>query len=239
MATKLKWQALSQTKPNGGSAMSSQKKLIADLLFGVQIIGAFVFSGSQFFRLLENTTGQSLSMQIIMEIFLCIQLMLAIGAHQTKASRITRQTVGVYTMWLVFVGSNIVAIFINGHYRWGSNDISTTWVVLGGLVVMVLWAMYRKLDLKDPMIKGLAAILFKAVPQLMMAVKIAQEGGAGVPMVTIIVGNVTALTRLGQIYLVIREAGRDRNRLWLGISEATNELGWATVTVVWAIWRFS
>ena len=37
--------------------MSSKKKLIADLLFGVQIIGAFVLCGSQFFRLLETAQG--------------------------------------------------------------------------------------------------------------------------------------------------------------------------------------
>lgn len=38
--------------------MSLKKKLIADLLFGIQIIGAFVLGGSQFFRFLKTTQGQ-------------------------------------------------------------------------------------------------------------------------------------------------------------------------------------
>src|SRR3990167_5185416 len=91
--------------------MSSKKKLIADLLFWVQIIGAFVYCWNQFFRLLETTNGQLLSRFLVMEVYFYLHLMLAVGAHRAQPSRITRQTLWTYAMWLVLILSNIVAIF--------------------------------------------------------------------------------------------------------------------------------
>ena len=94
--------------------MSRKKKLTADFLFAVQIVGAFVFAGSQFFRLLETTKGQLLSMFLVMEAFLVLHIMLVVAAHHAEPSRITRQTLWVYVMWVALLGSNIIAVFING-----------------------------------------------------------------------------------------------------------------------------
>ncbi|MEK9158933.1 MAG: hypothetical protein AAB673_02940 [Patescibacteria group bacterium] len=213
--------------------MSWNKKLLADVLFGVQIIGALVLSGSQFFRLLETTQGQLLSMFLIMEGFLCLNLMLAIGSHRAQPSRITKQTVWTYIMWLVLIGSNILAIFLNGHYQWSPNDTRTSLLAIGGAVVVFTVTKIQGVGLKDPMSKSLLAMIFKAMPQFVMTFEIAQKGGAGVPAAALIAGHITVLTRIGQIWLAIREAGWDRNRVWLGASEAANEISWIAVTAAW------
>lgn len=213
--------------------MSWNKKLIADVLFGVQILGALVLSGSQFFRLLETTKGQLLSMFLIMEAFFCLSLMLAIGSHRAQPSRITKQTIWTYVMWIVLIGSNILAVFLNGDYKWSPNDTKTSLLALSGAVVVFAVTKIQGIGLKDPMSKSLLAMIFKALPQFVMAFEIAQKGGAGVPLAALIAGHVTVLTRIGQIWFAIREAGWDRNRVWLGASEAANEISWIAVTVAW------
>lgn len=213
--------------------MSSKKKLIADLLFGVQIIGAFVLCGSQFFRLLETTKGQLLSMFLVMEAYLCLHLMLAAGAHRAQPSRVTRQTLWTYVMWLALIGTNIVAIFLNGSYQWSQNDTRTATLALLGTVLVFAVMKLRGIRLQDPMLKSFLAMLFKALPQFIMAFEVAQKGGAGVPAAAVIAGNITILIRIGQIWFSIREAGWDRNRVWLCVSETVNEVSWATVSVIW------
>lgn len=216
--------------------MSSRKKLIADLFFGIQIISAFVLCGSQFFRLLEITQGQLLSMILLVEAFLFVNFLLAIKAHRVQSSRVTRQTLLVYLTLFVLMGFNVLAFFLNGEYQWSRNDTVTSILVLCGIVVVFIGAKIHKIELQDPMLKSLLAMIFKALPQFMMAFRIAQIGGAGVPAAVIISGHITILTRIGQIWFGIREAEWDRNRIWLCASETVNEISWITVSIIWIIW---
>ena len=215
--------------------MSSKKKLIADLLFGVQLIGAVALCGSQFFRLLETTKGQLLSMFLGYQAFLVLHLVLAIGAYRAEPSRITQQTIFVYIMWIVLAGSNAVAILLNGGYKWSQND--TRFVVLAaiGTIVVFAYASLSGIGIKNPMCKGFLAMIFKALPQFVMAFEVIEKGGAGVPTIAVVAGNITIITRIIQVGLAIREAGWERNRTWLFASETVNELSWAAVTVVWVI----
>lgn len=217
--------------------MSSKAKLkfTADLLFGVQIIGAFFLGGSQFLRLLEATAGQLLSRLCLQEAFLGFHLWLAAGAYRAFPSRITRQTVWAYAVWLVFIGSNIVAVFLNGGYRWSQNDTRTTTLVLLSSILTLTAIKLRGATLQDPVVKSFVAILFKALPQFIMAIEIAQSGAAGVPAIAVIAGHITILGRIGQIWLAIREAGWDRNRMWLCVSESVNEISWIAASIVWFI----
>ena len=41
--------------------------------------------------------------------------------------------------------------------------------------------------------------------------------------------------RLVQVWLSIREAGWDRNRLGIAIGEAANEASWIVATLVWVM----
>lgn len=215
--------------------MSSQKKLIADLLFGVQIIGAFVLAGSQFFRLIETTKGQLLSMFLGMEAFAFINILLAISAHREQPSRAVRQALWTYELWFVLMGSNIVAIFINGGYEWSRNDTRTFTLLLLGAVAVFAVMKIRDVGFRDPMPRSLFAMACKVLPQFIMALEIAQNGGAGVPAAAIVAGNINILVRIGQLGFAIREAGPNRNLVWLCANEIMNEVSWATVSVVWLL----
>lgn len=219
--------------------MSQRKETIVDLLFGVQVIGAVIFCGSQFVRLLTNVQGQSLSMMLIMEVYILLHLALAMAAHTAKPSRVTRQTVATFIMWIVGLGSNIGAIFYNGSYRWSGFDNTTCLLALAGSVLVFGSSKLYGIGFSDPMPKALLAMLFKALPQFVMAFKVASEGGAGVPAAVIIIGNATVLIRLAMIWIAIREEGQDRNRTWLFASETANEVSWAVVSMVWLVWMLT
>lgn len=219
--------------------MSAKKRLIADLLFGVQIVSALVIFGSLFFSLLHTTQGQSFSLLLLMVAYTVLHLWLALGANKAQPSRVTRQTVFVYGLGIALISSNIGAIIYNGGYRWSTNDTSTVTLALVGTAVVLAVGGLRGIGFKDPISKSFLAMLFKALPQFLMAAKIAQEGGAGVPMAAVIAGNVTILIRIAQVWFAIREAGWERNRTWLFVSEVVNELSWATVSVVWFCWYLS
>ncbi len=87
------------------------------------------------------------------------------------------------------------------------------------------------------MVKAFFAIAYKSVPQVLLAWKFLAEGASGTPGLSIIVGHATILVRLGQIYFMVREAGLDRNRVWLAVSETANELSWVIATIAWLIVR--
>ncbi len=211
----------------------SRKRLVADMLFTVQVIGACVLAGSQFVRMLSTIQGVNFAMFATMEVFLGINLYLAIMAHHVQPSRVTRQTVATYALWTVLIGSNIAAILWNGRYQWGTTDAVTLALAGLGVVITLLVARRYERGFTDPIVKGYLAIFFKATPQLLLALKILQEGNAGTPFTAICAGHVTILVRLGQLWFSIREAGWDRNRIGSAISELANEASWIVVTLAW------
>ncbi len=215
--------------------MSSHKKIIADLLFWVQIISAIVFCGAYALRSLTDIRGSSVAQFGLVAAYLLFHLWLGVEAHRASPSRLTRQAIATYIIWFVLVLTIIGTAATNPTYRWNEKDTTTlmTAVVLTVLVFIVSYA--RHLTVKDPMVKASFAIAYKSVPQVLLAWKFLAEGASGTPGLSIIVGHVTILIRLGQIYLMVREAGWDRNRIWLAISETTNELSWIIATTAWLI----
>lgn len=219
--------------------MSSKQKMTADLLFGVQMVSLFIIFGVQFFRLIETTEGQLITMFVAFEGFCLLSFMLAEKAHKINPSRVTLQVMWIYGVAALLLASNIVAIFINDAYKWSGNDTKTTSIVLVGTVLLLVIAKLKEIDFSNPMLKGMFAIICKALPQVTLAIEVAQSGGAGIPLTTIIVAHITTLIRIGQIYFSIREAGWDKNRKWLFVSEFSNWLTHCGVTVVWLIWLVS
>ena len=51
----------------------------------------------------------------------------------------------------------------------------------------------------------------------------------------LLTGHIGIMTRLGQLWFAIREAGWDRNRLGVVLSETANEVTWILVTVAWLV----
>lgn len=216
----------------------STKKNFGDVMFVVQLLLAVVLCGTQLVRAFETTQGVSLSMQIILEGFLFLHFKLALGAHEAAPSRITYQTLIVYTVYGVLTAGLIAVLLTREDYHWGPNDNQTMWVAGIGAMVIVsgVWVLGRPMT--DPIPKSFLAINFKAMPQVMMAWKIASEGGAGIHGAAVLVGNISILIRITQISLMIKEAGWEKNRTWLLVSEALNEMSWLAVTGAWLYWDF-
>ena len=215
--------------------MSSRKKLIADLLFGVQIVGASVFCGAYLYRSIYDVTGSSLVQFALAAIYLLFHLALGMSAHKMAPSRVTRQAVATYAIWLVLFGGVIFAAATNPAYRWSEGETAQlqTASLLTVMVLVVVVVQRRKFSY--PMIKAFFAIAYKSVPQLLLVWKFMAEGATGLPGLSVLVGHITIIIRLGQIYFMVREAGWDRNRVWLAISETANELSWIAATTAWLL----
>lgn len=213
--------------------MSSRKKMIADSLFGVQIICTFVFGGSQFFRMLTTSQGVSISWFACWQVFLVLNLVLAIRAHRNQPSRVTLQTILSYVAWITMVTLDLGVMFWKGTGTWNGRDTATLVLAAIGIVATLIVSRRKQLAIADPMVKGYLAVFFKAIPQLALAYNIFMVGGAGLAGMAVVTGHITILTRLGQLWFSIREAGWDRNRIGSAISELANEGSWIVATIVW------
>lgn len=215
--------------------MSFNKKIIADILFGIQIICTFAFGGSQFLRMFTTSQGVSVSWFLFWEVFLVLNLVLAVRAHGNQPSRVTFQTILSYVAWVIMVTLDLGIMFWKGIGIWNGRDTITLVIALIGIITTLVMAHHRKLTIVDPIVKGYLAVFFKAVPQLVLAWNIFMLGGAGIAGMAIVAGHITILTRLGQIGFSIKEAGWDRNRIGSAISEVANESSWIIVTIIWLL----
>lgn len=215
--------------------MSSRKKMVADLLFGVQIVCTLIFGGLQFLRMLTTSQGVSITWFGFWEVFLVLNLVLALRAHRNQPSRVTLQTIFSYSLWTVMVTLDLGVMIVKGTGTWNGRDTATVALAASGIAVTLLVAFLNQLGIADPIVKGYLAVCFKAVPQLIMAYNIFVMGGAGLAGTTVVTGHITVLTRLGQLMFSIREAGWDRNRQGSAISEIANEASWFICTMVWLV----
>lgn len=215
--------------------MSSHKKMIADSLFGVQIICTLVFGGSQFFRMLTTAQGVSISWFACWEVFLVLNLVLVIRAHRNQPSRVTLQTILSYVLWTVMVTLDLGVMIWKGTGTWNGRDTGTMIFAAIGIAATLLVSRHKHLTIADPIVKGYLALFFKAIPQLALAYNMLVLGSGGLAGATVIAGHITVMTRLGQLLFSIKEAGWDRNRIGSAISEVANEASWVVVTIVWLV----
>ncbi len=213
----------------------SGQQLTTDALFAVQLCFTFIFGGSQFYRMLTTRQGVNLSWFLCWLIFLLLNLVLTIRAHQNQPSRVTLQTILSYVAWTVVVAADLAVMLWKGTHIWDGTDNVTTGLVTLGAVFTLFIAYRLELGLVDPMVKGWLAVFFKAIPQLALAYKIYEMGGHGLAAAAVITGHVTILARLGQLWFSIKEAGWDRNRRGSALSELANEGSWLIATLVWLV----
>ena len=205
-----------------------------DFLFWFQLVLGFVFGGFQVHHMiLHSTRGLSTSMFLCTSVFLVINLHLAVAAHFFAPSKVTRQTIVIYGTGVLIYGSLLVVMFWKAESGWDQYDTSTGIVVAIGVLLTLLYSLGWRVKILDPVIKGMYSLVFKSVPQLMMAIKIATIGGSGLNVVSLVVFHVLTLSRIYQIVRGIREAGWDRNRKGLAIAEMGNECTWVVVTIAW------
>jgi hypothetical protein len=205
----------------------------ADTLFVLQLGFTLIFGGSQFYRMLTTSQGVNLSWYLSWLVFLLLNLLLTGRAHQSQPSRITLQTLVSYAAWTLVVMADLGVMLWKGTHLWDGKDTLTTLLVFAGVGLTLLVSSRLQLGIVDPMVKGYLAVFFKAIPQLTLAYKIFQVGGRGLAATAIITGHITILTRLGQLWFSIKEAGWDRNRKGSALSEIANEGSWLIATLAW------
>ncbi len=232
MLTIVSPQPTEPVKPGGAPRI---RQWTADALFAVQIGFTFIWGGSQFLRLLSTTQGVNISWFLSWLAFLLLNLVLACRAHANQPSRVTLQTILSYAAWTTMVLADLGVMLWQGTNLWDGKDTVTALLVGMGLTVILLVAYRLNLGLIDPMVKGYLAVVFKAIPQLALAYKIFMVGGRGLAPVAVVTGHITILTRLGQLWFSIKEAGWDRNRRGSALSELANEGSWLVATVAWLL----
>lgn len=215
--------------------MSLSKKTIADLLFGVQLVGAILFCGAQFLRSLEDVHGVSVIQFTAACAFVVFNLFLGIGADRVQPSRVTKQAIVSYVVWMVLLAAVIIAVGTNSEYRWSIQDTTILGLTAILAVATLVFGRLCHLPIRDPMILAFLAIACKSVPQLLLVWAILDQGGSGIPLLSIVVGHCTILLRLGQIYFMVKEVGWERNRMWLAVSESAAELTWLAATIAWLV----
>lgn len=209
------------------------KKLTADTLFAVQIGCTLVSGGSEFLRLLTTSQGVNLSWLASWLAFLSINLTLTIRAHLSQPSRVTLQTVLSYGLWTLMIAACLGAMLWQGTEWWDAKDTLTAILVGSGVILTWLWAWWRGQKISDPLVNAGFAVCFIGLPQLTLAYKIYTVGGEGMAGLMLLAGHIGILTRLGQLWFAIREAGWERDRQGAALGELANEATWVLVTLAW------
>ena len=213
--------------------MPITKKLTTDALFAVQIGSTIVSGGSEFLRLLTTSQGVNLSWLASWLAFLSINLTLTIRAHLKQPSRVTLQTVLSYGLWALMIAACLGAMLWRGTDLWDAKDTLTAILVGSGVILTGLWVWWRRLKISDPLVNAGFAVCFIGLPQLTLAYKIFTVGGEGMAGLMLLAGHIGILTRLGQLWFAIREAGWERDRQGAALGELANEGTWVLVTLAW------
>lgn len=213
-----------------------KKSFIAgDLLFIIQIFLAVFFGTAQFIHMLSSTTGLNTSTFMCTTIFLVINLNLSLSTNKIKSSRATIQTIWIYVVGLLLYGSLMVLMFLNSKDAWTKIDTITTSFVSSFILSSLYFAKIRNIDFADPLMKGIYGISLRVVPQISLAIKIFNEGGAGLSIVMIVVFHILTTMRIVQIFISAHSTQWDRNKKGLAIAEIGNELSWCIVTIAWLL----
>ncbi len=214
--------------------MSLKKdEMIGDFLFGVQIICTFAFGGSQFFQMLTSAKGISVSWFACWEVFLLLNLVLAVRAHRNKPSRTTLQNILSYVAWATVVALDLGVMIWKGTGIWSVFDTATIVLTTIGVVTTLAVAHQKRLPISDPVVKGYLALFFKFVPQVGLAINMLALGATDLKLLPIISGHITILGRLGQLSYAIRERPGDQSRIASRRSERANWISWIVVTIAW------
>lgn len=210
-----------------------RERLIADALFVIQVLCASAFGIAQYHTMQGTVAGVSTTWFLFWGVFLVVNLVLAVNAYRAFASRIALQTVIIYAVWALVCAVVLLVLLATEAARWNHVDDVTAVITVAGCLGAIVIGRRRGLALSDPLVRASFAVFCKAVPQLTLAWNIWEAGGAGISAVAFAVGHITISMRLWQVWLSIREAGWDRNRLGIAIGEAANEVSWIVATAVW------
>jgi hypothetical protein len=205
----------------------------ANLLFVFQLLCIILFGGGQIFQMFKTTEGVSVSWILCSEVFFLINFFLVLRGHRQKQNRGTYQALICYgTLLIAGVFEFLLVLWNPCDSSWNIVDLWTFCIVFLGSITVFVYARINDHPLSNPVIKALIATLMIAVPQLTMGYNIYREGGAGVSVLSIVVGHICVSTRLGQLSLVYTQA-RCKYVLTTIASETANWGSWIVVTIIW------
>lgn len=219
--------------------MSQTQKKISEFLFWFQIfLTLTVFIPTQAIKMTKSVDGLLLTTFLFVDIYVTLNLILAIAADHAKRSRVTVQTVIIYVLG-TFLYTLFVAIFlVRSNDWWNNHDVVNGYCALGGVAIASAVAVKKKLSIGHPEIKMYLAIVFRVIPQIMLAANIVKSGtAAGLSGWFVLSFHGLIIPRMIQIALSIREAPWDKNRWCLLITELAGWITWCAVTVTWFIYR--
>jgi len=205
---------------------------VADVIFWTQMAAAIIFGVAQVIRMTSSVEGLTLTVFIFNLTFTALNLVLALRAHQEQASRETKRARWIYVMGTITYSSFIAVMLFKADTLWDQRDtIAATAVFIGASIVLIRY----RFKIAKPMVRGWLALAMKSIPQLILAWKVWNVGGAGLSPTMVVIFHYLTLSRLFQITIIVREAGWDKNRVALAVSETGNELSWIIVTIAWLI----
>lgn len=213
--------------------MSRTQRTATDIMFVVGLFTVPVSCGAQIVRTLSTINGVSLAQYVAFTASFLIGLSLALDSRRESPGRIITQQVFLLAAWSIGGITLLTTVLLCGTYHWTSTDTLISILAFAGIVMSFAWAVAKKTNFKDPVIRAWMGISLKAVPQFLLVPKILSEGGAGLTMAFIFVGHVSILMRLVPLLISTRREGMDRNKYWLVASEVLNEISWLVVTAVW------
>lgn len=184
----------------------------------------------------SSTQGLSLSMFVFTFLFVLINFSLAVGAYKNKATAVGRQILWVMGLGVLIYFNFSLILAIKAELMWDRNDQITSLIVLSLALINFIYSRLKKLPVFDPIIKGYYSLAFRVIPQLFLAYKITQTGGAGLALSMVAIFHLLTLSRIFQIFQSVSEAGWDRNRIGLAMGEIGNEITWIIVTVIWLLY---
>jgi hypothetical protein len=219
------------------------KQRWADIVFGLQILLLVISCTIQGWHMIfRDIYGLNLATYFGSWISMFLQFTLAIGAHRQLPSRSSRQTVTMYSFWLVFFGSHnviIVRYLLCDPSYWDYRDNVTMALIVSGLLVTWRYGRGAGLALDDPRVNGLMSVCLRMVPNLAIAWKVYFLGGSGYSPYFVTLGHALILSRVFAVAFLRSEAGWDLNRRIVLRVELGNEFVWIVATAVWLRWFFT
>lgn len=199
------------------------------ILFWFQIIMAWFYSIPQVISLINGRTkGLNLAIYVIFIIYLSLSLSLSISAYKNHKDEIRKQTIIIFSQWVIFIG--IILLLGFERLTWSAGDTIVV-VIIFILSIISTWYFH---GIKHPYSKGFMAMWCKGIPQIWLACTILQaHGGGGLPLVTLVAGHATAIPRLFQIILSGKRGGWDKSVKGLMMGEGFNVITWIITTIAW------
>lgn len=209
-------------------------KKTGDFLFWFQLVCGLISGSTQAIKMLGSTQGLTFSFFLTQICFMSINLWLSHGALMSPNAdkKMKSQSMIIYSMWTFFAFLHAGLVFWMMPVLWKNFDTMTSIIILVGTLIILVRMKIKHIPSVDPYIKMNFAILFKSIPQIILAITIFIYGGSGISVFWLLFGHIIIISRIFHLWLSTHE-GNNRNTKASFVSEIWNEITWIIATLVW------